>query len=166
MDDVVAAVEGVKGVEGVEGVKGVKGVEGTEGQEEAVCNVCLELSSAQGMAPSVQFVQEVYDYVDARAPIRVVLRPSTKKGTFAYTWKERLAMLAVLQTMAVAGASGVVIDVLLNGNGEVDVVNTSKLVQEAERYGLGVTYHRDVAQDAVKTFAFFSCGKKVLAGER
>lgn len=74
-------------------------------------------------------------------PIYAMLRP--RAGDFCYASSEQQQMLDDLEHLATSGIQGIVFGAL-NKNGSLDVAFTTKLVERALRFGLGVTFHRAI----------------------
>ena len=106
--------------------------------------LCRDLS-VDGLSPSAALVGLVLEVV--AIPVFVMIRP--RAGGFVYTSTEVEEMLAEIQTLAAAGAAGVVCG-LLAAAGRVDAANTRRLVEAARP--LPVTFHRafDQADDQLR----------------
>ena len=106
--------------------------------------LCRDLS-VDGLSQSAALVGLVLEVV--AIPVFVMIRP--RAGGFVYTSTEVEEMLAEIQTLAAAGAAGVVCG-LLAAAGRVDAANTRRLVEAARP--LPVTFHRafDQADDQLR----------------
>lgn len=102
--------------------------------------LCSALSSG-GLTPTPGLLKSVYDLVDGRVPINVLLRP--REGDFVYSQREMDVMLEDIPIMAKYGASGIVLGVL-TVDGEIDVVNTTRLIRCTRQCGMSVTFHRAI----------------------
>ena len=100
-----------------------------------------------GTTPTKSLFEEVKRNVNI--PINVLIRP--RFGDFLYSEYEINMIKNDIEMFKELGANAVVIGVL-SKDGEIDIENMKKLMEEAE--GMSVTFHRafDVCKDSIKAF--------------
>ena len=100
-----------------------------------------------GTTPTKSLFEEVKRNVNI--PINVLIRP--RFGDFLYSEYEINMIKNDIEMFKELGANAVVIGVLTK-DGEIDIENMKKLMEEAE--GMSVTFHRafDVCKDSIKAF--------------
>ena len=100
-----------------------------------------------GTTPTKSLFEEVKKNVNI--PINVLIRP--RFGDFLYSDYEINMIKNDIKMFKGLGANAVVIGVLTK-DGEIDIENMKKLMEEAE--GMSVTFHRafDVCKDPIKAF--------------
>ncbi len=99
-------------------------------------------------------------------PVYAMIRP--RQGDFCYNSDDIDSMLLDIEAAASVGLQGVVFG-LLTPDGRVDVENAAPLVQQAKKYGLGVTFHRaiDMAVDpliALEAIIKLGCERVLSSG--
>ncbi len=101
--------------------------------------LCAALTEG-GLTPSLGLIKEVVRAV--AVPVHVIVRPHS--NSFVYSDGDLRVMLTDIGHIRRAGAAGIVIGVLDEGN-HIDTVKLRRLIQAAE--GLNITFHR--AFDAI-----------------
>ncbi|GHT77696.1 copper homeostasis protein CutC [Bacteroidia bacterium] len=98
--------------------------------------LCTGLSEG-GMTPSSALISKVRE--NMAIPVYILIRP--RSGDFLYSHAEFEIMKTDIHHCGQCGCDGVVIGMLLP-DGQVDIEHCRELVQIAQAYSMGVTFHR------------------------
>ncbi len=117
-----------------------------------------------GVTPSEGLLREALAATDL--PINVLIRP--REGDFVYSELEAETMLESIRLCGRLGANGVVVGAL-TPDGSVDIPLVGRLVAEARRNGLSVTFHRafDVCarpMEALEDIIGLGCDRLLTSG--
>ena len=118
-----------------------------------------------GVTPSEVFLRAAL--AESPLPINVLVRP--RGGNFVYSGEEIDAMLESIRLCGRLGANGVVVGAL-KPDGSVDLDVTGRLVQEARRAGLSVTFHRAFDEcinpfEALEGIIRLGCDRLLTSGQ-
>lgn len=117
-----------------------------------------------GLTPSFGFMKKAAEI--ATIPVYAMIRP--RQGDFLYDQDDIDAMLLDIEATAEAGLQGIVFGVL-NADGTINLPLAQKIMDRANVYGLGATFHRAIDQSsnypqAIEQIAQLGCERILTSG--
>jgi copper homeostasis protein len=117
-----------------------------------------------GLTPSFGFMRKAAEI--STIPVYAMIRP--RQGDFLYDQDDIDAMLLDIEAVAEAGLQGIVFGVL-TADGNIDMPLATQIVEKAQLYNLGVTFHRAIDQcanyeQAIEDVANLGCERILTSG--
>ncbi|MGC9493365.1 copper homeostasis protein CutC [Vibrio genomosp. F10] len=117
-----------------------------------------------GLTPSFGFMKKAT--LISTIPVYAMIRP--RQGDFLYDSDDVESMLIDIEAVGLAGLQGVVFGVL-NESGEIDMPTATQLMNKANQYDLGVTFHRAIDQcrdyhQAIEDIVELGCERILTSG--
>ncbi|MEF1171229.1 MULTISPECIES: copper homeostasis protein CutC [Vibrio] len=117
-----------------------------------------------GLTPSFGFMKKAAQ--NSTVPVYAMIRP--RQGDFLYDQDDIDAMLLDIEAAAEAGLQGIVFGVL-NADGTINIALAQQIMDRANLYGLGTTFHRAIDQcsnyrEAIEQIATLGCERILTSG--
>lgn len=125
---------------------------------------CAQMASG-GLTPDSDIIEAICRELPAHVAALVMVRP--RDGSFEWSAKEEAIMMTTIDTMAAAGAQGIVSGALTGGKIDADL--TSRLIGQTHMHGLQFTFHRaidatDERQEAIQHLVESGCDRVLTSG--